>query len=397
MTFQQRVIASAPRHIQLHKSIEETSHAATATQQTEAYISRLKRQIASETKTIEKLYWKVLRSEHETSPDSAIKTEKEELEYNDVLEARAKATRYLETLKVNLEEAQVKLPGLKEAAQLHTTYQTELTSLYDTLFSPPHPPFLTVDIATSLLGRAQTSHTAASKILDTASQTVQLLIDAQKCLTMALSSIANAIYVRRRDAEWMPMTNSINASSVGLGTDGSEPARGIDAERNAMAIAQEQAVEAEGLLRQAKRLEPSFVQQIAATQVEQLDFLVSCGAAAGFGSQGRGEKRVPFNIVRFRELMGVAERDLRRAVAECARKVNTARERVGLLKQELEGARERLEDAEMRVRTAREEIFRQVLNGEDLGEDVYFGGGLFGEMRPLEPLPSYVPVLYKGQ
>jgi hypothetical protein len=414
MTFKERVLASAPRHIQLHKSLEETSYAAAAARQIEAYISQIDGKIATETKTVEKLHWKVSkeRAEYEifreSHPNSsaqnllgksdsfAAKTENEEYKYDDVLEAQAKATRNLETLKANLEEAQAKLPGLKEAAQLHTTYQSELSSLYETLFSAPHPPFLTLDIATSLLGRAQDSYTAASKLFDTASQTVQLLADAQKCLALALNSVTNALDARRRDIKWAPITSSFNSSLVKLGTDGLGPAGGIDSERNAMALAQEQAIEAEGLLGRARRLEPNFVKQIATIQVAQLDFLVSCGAAEGAGSRGKGGKRVPFNIVRFEEKMDVAERDLKRAVAECTRELNAAKERVGSLKREVGEAKDRLEDAEMGVRMAREEIFRRIVDGEDLGEDVYFGGGLFGEMKPLEPLPSYVPAAYKN-
>lgn len=393
MTFQERVLASAPRHTQLLKSLEETSHAAAAAQQTEAYISQLEGQIAAETKTVEKLSWKVSkeRTEYETSRNSfAAKTDNEEHEYNDILEAQAKAARNLEMLKANLQEAQDKLPDLKGAAQLHTTYQSELTSLYDTLFSPPQPPFLTLDIATSLLARAQASHTAASKLFDTASQAMQLLTDAQGCFTLALNSVTNALGTRRRDTEWAPMTHSFNTSGVGLGTDGSGLADGIGAARNAMAMAQGQAGEAEGLLRQARRLDPMFVQQIVATQVAQPDYFVSCGAAVGAGSQGRSGKRVAFNLVRFKEKMDVAERELKRAVVECAREVNAAKERVGLLKGEVDEARERLEDAEMGVRRAREEIVGRVMDGEDLGEDMGLGGGLFAEMKPLEPLPSYV-------
>ena len=403
MSFKERVLASAPRHIQLHISLEKTSHAAATARQIEASISQIDGKIATETKTLEKLYWKVSkeRAEYEISRESqsesfAAKTENEEHENNNVLEAQAKANQNLETLKANLEEAQAKLPGLKEAAQLHTAYQSELSSLYDTLFSAPHPPFLTLDIATSLLGRAHASYTAASKLFDTASQTVQLLTDAQKCLNLALNSVTNALDARRRDTKWVPMANSFNTSVDRLSTDRSGLAGGIDAERNAMALAQEQAVEAEGLLERARGLEPNFVKQVGAIQVAQLDFLVSCGAVEGPRSQGKGGKKVPFNIVRFEEKMDVAERDLKRAVAECARQVNSAKERVGSLKREVDEARDRLEDAEMGVRMAREEIFKRIVDGEDLGEDVDFGGGLFGEMKPLEPLPSYVPTAYKN-
>jgi chromosome segregation ATPase len=400
MAFQQRVLTSAPRHTQLLISIEETSYAAVAAQQTEAYISQLEGQIATETKTVEKLHWKVSkeRAEYETfhkphlnhsagnligTSDSFTAKSEKEHEYNDVVEAQVKATRNLETLKANLQEAQAKLPGLKREAELHITYQSELTSLYDTLFSPPHPPFLTLDIATSLLARAQASHTAASQPFDAACQAVQLLTDGQKCLSLALNSVTSALDSRRKDTEWGVLTTSHpNPPTAGPGKDGSGPA-------NAIAIAQGQAREAEGLLGRARRLEPKSVQQIAATQVAQPDFWVSCGAAVG--SQGRGGKRVPFNIVRFKERVDVAERDLKRALAECAREVNAAKERVALLKGKVDEARERLEDAELGVSRAREEIFRRVVDGEDLGEDVGFGGGLFGEMRPLELLPSYVP------
>jgi phage-related tail protein len=398
MTFQDRVLASAPRHAQLLKSLAETSNASAAAQQTEAFISQLEGQIAAETKTVERLRWKVSkeRVESETlhDPRLANKPDKGEYEYTDV-EAQEKVARILETLKANLQEAQAKLHGLKEAAQLHTVYQSELTSLYDNLFSPPHPPFLTLDIANSLLALAQDAHSAASKPFETARQNVQLLTDAQECYTLALNSVTNALDARRREIGWgLPIKNTFHLSrgvGLGIGIDASEPSGGLVAERNAMAMVQGQAGEAEELIRRAKCLEPKFVMDIAPTQVAYLDFWVSCGAAVGVGSQGRGGNRVQFNVVRFIEKMEVAERDLKKAVAECAREVNAARERVGLLKGKLDEARERLSDAEIGVRSAREEIIRRVVDGEDLGEDVGLDTGLFGEMRPLELLPSYVP------
>lgn len=161
-----------------------------------------------------------------------------------------------------------------------------------------------------------------------------------------------------------------------------------------MAMAQSEASQAESLLAQTRRLDPSSGRNISPIQLANPDFLISCGAAisTSSGSRRSSIRPVQFNAFRFKEKMDVAERDLKRVIAEVAREMGMVRERLQRLKREVDEAGERVEEAEREVRRAREEIFQRVVDGEDVGgeEGGMMGGGLFGELQ-LEPLHSYAP------
>lgn len=211
-SIQTKIQQAAHQNEQLLRGLEETDSAPSQLRQQNAYITDLSSQITNTTKRVNDLKRKtaIELKDHEKYRDSnfrrfahkasgkkerfAEKAAKEEKEYFDAIQSQKSAEDELAYVKQLLAEAELQRSKYDASAQRHQALQAELDALYNSLFAGPTPKFPDEDAKEQACGIAHQAVQNATQrlsrehhILFLLGQTVTKLSEARNALDGAYS------------------------------------------------------------------------------------------------------------------------------------------------------------------------------------------------------------------
>jgi hypothetical protein len=251
---QERILTANARNLTLLKTLTETDYVAGALQQNGQFVASLTANIADQTKAVKTLSLTVSKeqADHEKYRDSTMKrlafklsgkkeafaarAEKEEKEYFEAIQKRFNAQRYLESLQTTLADAQATRKELEQAASVHRDAQSQLDSLYESIFAGQTPDFPEEDAKEFPVREAAMQLQAAQMRLGVESQVRMILVSADEVMRGLLRDLDQAESASEMDM-W------------GLGGTYADVA-----ERSALANAQGKASRVRMLVAQARNL-----------------------------------------------------------------------------------------------------------------------------------------------
>ncbi|KAK7045416.1 hypothetical protein VNI00_007669 [Paramarasmius palmivorus] len=207
----QSIRDNAQYHAELIKSLDEMQYAPSALTQQTTYLEDLEKQLKSAKERVEKLshVTKKERKDHEKMRDSTArklaarisgkkekfeaKKEKEEREYVEALENEMRERGNLKMIESMIEEGKrVKDDLSAKSLALHQVQQ-ELDTLYENIFGGPTQEFPRDDQLESQLKSAQETYNRIQAHMNTQSQAVNLLGQADKAMASCLQSMSTAL------------------------------------------------------------------------------------------------------------------------------------------------------------------------------------------------------------
>ncbi|KAH6693368.1 hypothetical protein BKA61DRAFT_279489 [Leptodontidium sp. MPI-SDFR-AT-0119] len=268
----QRLQSASAQNTSLLKTISETEYSISAYQQSNQYISSLKKDIADQEKKLGESNRHVDReyADHKKYRDSHMKrlafklggkkekfqadASREEQEWLDAVATQLKTKQGLENLNSNLADATKTSAGFKAIVDVHNNATAELDALYKSIFDGPTPGIPDEDERERAVGNAETDYNNVSLHLSTEKQARDILTEAEKFLQRALEDILDAESHATMDM-W------------GVGGTFAEMA-----EHSALSRCQQHVSQVEQLISQAQRVQPA-VQRIGDMRIAQMDFM----------------------------------------------------------------------------------------------------------------------------
>ncbi|KAI1119671.1 hypothetical protein F5Y14DRAFT_396125 [Nemania sp. NC0429] len=262
-----RLQSAAPRNEQLLDTLSQTDNAPLALKQQKQYIQDLDGQLQEVGGRIDLLKQEMQKEQkdHVKYRDSvtkrwaykvtgnkdkfAAKAEKEEKEYFDALQKLHQATTLQENIKGMKAEALDVLKNLEQECARRTTAQSELDTLYASIFQGPTPSFPEEDDAERNVERALQTYNATCAKLEADRQVQSLLEAARKHIGSAYNSVEDAL-----DGSRLDMFGGGAAADM--------------MERSALHHAEMNVTQAQMMVAQAQRVSPE-VQGMPATHIAQ--------------------------------------------------------------------------------------------------------------------------------
>ncbi|KAL8858943.1 MAG: hypothetical protein Q9178_004622 [Gyalolechia marmorata] len=257
MSAEQLLHQAASKNAELLRGLNETEHASSALQQSQAYLDDLDREIKAcdaqvknleaKTKTEFKDHKKYAESTARRFMHRAVgkkekfaeKATKEEREYVEALAAENEAKSRREEWIKNRDEARKHHALLEDTDRTHKNLQAELDALYNSIFAGPSPEFPGEDQKEWAMREAKDAFNAAKQRQDAEFQAVKCLQDAEQFMLQALQSLDEA-----RSHSRMDMFGGGTLSDM--------------MERDALSQAQNATEKVKMLVQQAQRLSPDI-------------------------------------------------------------------------------------------------------------------------------------------
>ncbi|EOO03924.1 hypothetical protein UCRPA7_646 [Phaeoacremonium minimum UCRPA7] len=365
-SIESRIQAAAARNKELLSVLSETDHALPDLEQQRRYIADLESQVNAAAKRlaeIDKKRKKELK-EHESYRDSVMKrfaykvggksekfaarAEKEEREYFDVLQEEHRETEMKKNVETMLQDAKTVRTQLEMAVSRHSAAQSELDSLYDSIFQGPTPGFPEEDQKERESNAALQAYHDARTRAEGQGQAVKTLGYAQQRINGALMSMDDALRYSRRDM-----------FGGGTLTDMME--------RNALHQAETQVQEARMLVMQAQRMS-EHVQPLPPVQIAQGSLMTD----VFFDNI--------FTDMAFHDKIKASNLEVQRCADNLARQLASARSRHMDLSWELDRRAAALEESRVNLQKARQAAFERITGPAQTG-------GADGEGPPPPAVP----------
>lgn len=265
MSTQDTLLQAASKNAELLQRLNQTAHASSASQQYQAYLDDLDREIENCNSEIKQLEAKTTAelSDHKKYADSTMrrfmhravgrkerfaeKASKEEREYVEALAAENQAKSRREEWIKDRDEARKERAEFEHTDRIHKNLQAELDALYDSIFEGPSPDFPGEDEKELALRQASDAFNRVKGKHEAEIQAVKCLTDATRFMSQALFSLDDARSHSR-----------IDMLGGGTLTDMME--------RDALSRAQTATDKAKMLVSQAQRLSPD-VQSLGDTNI----------------------------------------------------------------------------------------------------------------------------------
>ncbi|KAJ4480906.1 hypothetical protein J3R30DRAFT_3462242 [Lentinula aciculospora] len=208
-----QILSSASYHLSLLRALESLQYAPSALNQQSKYLHDLQAELATVKEGVKQLGEKTKkeRKEHEELRDSTTRRlaarlkgkagleklearkEKEEREYVGALENEMRERGKQTMLENMIEEARKVKTDLEEKSNRLGSTKEELSNLYHQVFDGPTAEFPRDDVLERELASAQATYDRVQAILNSHSQAVNLLSQADKMLGMSLKNIDEAL------------------------------------------------------------------------------------------------------------------------------------------------------------------------------------------------------------
>ncbi|KAF5381506.1 hypothetical protein D9757_008178 [Collybiopsis confluens] len=365
-----QILSIAPYHQTLLQTLDSLQYAPSALTQQTSYLSDLESQLSQLTQTVHALSLKTKkeRKEHEEIRNSTAKRlvaklggkgkvekyeakkEKEEREYVDALEGEMRERGTMEMLEAMVREAKRVKSDLEHKSRQLSQTKIDINNLYRQVFDGPTVEFPRDDVLERELGVAQETYDRVQAVLNTHSQAVRLLGQADQMMGGALKKMDEALGY----STWDVYGGGSLADMM---------------ERDALANAAVYAAKAEMLIRQAQRTS-SDVQSIGSLRVQDISLLGDVFFDNIF-SDIRAHHKIKNNRTELAAAHGRLKAQLR-----------PARQRAQLAGADLVEASEVLAECNRALDIYRREVFLRIGGG---------GGGAGGERGEGvdEALPMY--------
>ncbi|KAI3331939.1 hypothetical protein HD806DRAFT_478836 [Xylariaceae sp. AK1471] len=341
--------SAAPRNKELLEILSQTDHAPLALRQQNLYIQDLDVQLRDVKKQIDLLgheRWKEQKG-HEKYRDSvmkrwaykvsgnkekfAAKAEKEEKEYFEVLQKLHQASALEENLKTMRSEALGAQNNLEQEDMRHTTAQSELDSLYASIFQGTTPSFPEEDdVERQAISIAKAYNSACAK-LEADRQVQRILEDASKRLKSSLSHVEDAL-----DSSRMDMFGSAGADMM---------------ERTALHSSEMDLVQAQMLIMQAQRFSP------------EVQSLPPVNIASGHLMSDVLFDNI-FTDLEFHDKIKQSRTEVQRCQQALLAQLTAAKERCHASEEQIKSQSQLLSNAREELQKFRQGIFERLANGE---------------------------------
>ncbi|KAK4465170.1 hypothetical protein QBC42DRAFT_262193 [Cladorrhinum samala] len=250
-----KIRQASAKNTELLRVLTETDHAKPSLDQQRRLIADLEREVAESDKRLAAVGRKRQKEfkDHEKYRDSVLrrfaykatgksdkfsaKAAKEETEYFEALQEEQRETAISRDVKDQLSAARNVAENLEAQVRRHNEMQTELDNLYSSIFAGTTPGFPAEDEKEQICNAAMQAYHEARTALEAESHAVRILREAQQRMGHSLSAIEEALSHSRRDM-----------FGGGSFTDMME--------RNALHRAEAEAMAAQMLVLQAKRMSP---------------------------------------------------------------------------------------------------------------------------------------------
>ncbi|KAK4223581.1 hypothetical protein QBC38DRAFT_487456 [Podospora fimiseda] len=252
---QDKIRQASAKNKELLHVLTETDHAKPALHQQRRLVADLEQEVAESDKRVAAVDRKRKKEfkDHEKYRDSvlrrfaykatgqkekfAAKAAKEETEYFSALQEEHRETQLNSDIKAQLEAARNVAKDLEAQVRRHNDMQQELDNLYNSIFAGSTPGFPAEDEKERISNETLQAYHNTRETLEAETQALKLLQEAQQRMRMSLYSMDEALSHSRRDM-W----------GGGTFTDMME--------RNALSRAEREAMSAQMLVMQAKRMSP---------------------------------------------------------------------------------------------------------------------------------------------
>lgn len=350
VSVEDKILSAATENKALLSTLQETDYAPAAIAQTHQYISTLQRQIKEKEAAVRRL--DAARSkeqrEHEKMRDSTMKrlayrlggkkeefeqkAAKEEREYFEAVQGHFEESEALKRLQSDLREANQTLQELSGAAERHRSAQAQLDRLYGSIFDGPTPEFPQEDQVEHDVRQANDRYQDSSRRLNAENQVLRILLNAQKLMSVVMSSMQSA-------------SSASQADMFGFGGSFADMA-----ERSALAKAQQGVSQIEMLMAQARELSPE-VRDIGRMRIAEGNFM----SDILFDN--------PWHDYRFHQKIEESMRQVMNAGRRLVMEVDNARGRCVRLKGMAEEEGRRLMEARERLQGTRKGVFESIAGG----------------------------------
>ncbi|KFY45653.1 hypothetical protein V494_00851 [Pseudogymnoascus sp. VKM F-4513 (FW-928)] len=256
MTINEVLRATAADNDRLLKIISETDYAPTALQQSNSYVVSLKKDIIAQEKLLRDTKRTIAReeAEHKEYQTSHVKrlayrlggkrekfeqkASKEEQDWVEAVHRGFEVQKKLDLLNRNLAEATKTSADMEKVAATYTQAQSELDSLYTSVFQGPTPDIPEEDQREAAVNQASTEFNWAQGTVDKEKQVNNLLMGAMRFLNNAAQDVEDARSNAKMDA--------FGFDSIFMDI----------AEANALTRVRQNVGQAEMLVSQARSIEP---------------------------------------------------------------------------------------------------------------------------------------------
>lgn len=377
-SIQSKIQEAAGRNAELLEGLHETDAAPSQLNQQNAYIKDLESQIASTTKRVNELKRKTAAElkDHEKYRDSTVrrfahkasgrkerfaeKAAKEEKEYFDAIQAQKSAEDELAYAKqLNAEANNRKIQNQQEADR-HNRLQAELDALYNSIFAGHTPEFPDEDRKEDACNAAQHHLSDLNQRLERERHVLFLLVQTVQKLSNARNALDGAYGMSQYDM-------------FGGGTMASMQKRNY-------------LEQAESSIQQVRMLQDQIKQ--VAPEIPNLGALNI--------AMGSIWSDVVFdNIFTDMQMHDQIKQSIQQVDAAGHRCSGIIRERETqeqMLRGEVQQANSQLQHARLELQQAREDAFRTVLGGEQIGSGL--GSPPAADIPPSYAPPSYAPPAY---
>lgn len=377
-SIQSKIQEAAGRNAELLEGLHETDAAPSQLNQQNAYIKDLESQIASTTKRVNELKRKTAAElkDHEKYRDSTVrrfahkasgrkerfaeKAAKEEKEYFDAIQAQKSAEDELAYAKqLNAEANNRKIQNQQEADR-HNRLQAELDALYNSIFAGHTPEFPDEDRKEDACNAAQHHLSDLNQRLERERHVLFLLVQTVQKLSNARNALDGAYGMSQYDM-------------FGGGTMASMQKRNY-------------LEQAESSIQQVRMLQDQIKQ--VAPEIPNLGALNI--------AMGSIWSDVVFdNIFTDMQMHDQIKQSIQQVDAAGNRCSGIIRERETqeqMLRGEVQQANSQLQHARLELQQAREDAFRTVLGGEQIGSGL--GSPPAADIPPSYAPPSYAPPAY---
>jgi hypothetical protein len=348
-TIHQRLAAAASQNASLLQTLSETSYATTEYQQTNNFISTLKRQIANEEKKLKDLnrIVDIEYSQHAKYRDSHVRrlaykiggkkdkfeadATREEKEWLDAVAQQLLSKKSLEHLNAKLAEATKKNAEVMDVLRVRTVAGLELDALYQSIFDGPTPEIPEEDLKEQEVLRADNHYNMVGVLLNTEKQAHDILMDADRFMNWAIRDIISAREAAGYDC-W------------GVGGAWTEMS-----ENNSLVSCEQHVRQVEMLIMQAQRIQPA-VRNIGDMRVAQMNFMTN----VVFDNI--------FSDLELRDRIKASQAQLKMAQAALSAELHASNERKKEIQAEVDAAKAVLDQKRLELQQVRGAAFEQLAN-----------------------------------